>query len=544
MFCWPAESARAAVCQGTRQVAYQAQPPQRDSGEATLPLPLLRPLGDVPPVAETGRFLTSTGGMVVAEATAALAVQDVSTYEQQLATLFPLSADYYPGDSLRRLGVLRAQDWLNRINNPHNANAHGRQLVALAMVAWRAEQDSLAKALIDARLAELTNRPAEQSTTLAAAIVLFGDTTQDRARLARNVSVVDAYFKRLLALPARGYASRNDSEAVAQRRWRAMSARLHVADALGDPDLLLAQLEPFLTMASALTYDDRMALIGDGFPYVAVASALVRTANGRSRLDSLKTWLLQLTRRRDDEWPARIPVANRPAIAAREAHEMLEHFVPFDMLGQPAPPVLAHAWLNTRDSTYLATPRSHPFNDGMIRVLAFGPRSDSTLPVLDRIQRHFPAGVQVVFVTETEGHGGPDLLSPADEVAWLTQFYRHVRHVTIPIAVWAGQKAPQEAALPPVPVGQPAAGRSTDSPGTTSASDQVIVNFQRYLPVPSPTRSAYRLLTHEGEWVIIDGTGAIRGYQLVKTRAQEAVLVRRLSALLHDASTGLPTSAR
>jgi hypothetical protein len=373
--------------------------------------------------------------------------------------------------------------------------------------------------------------------------MLFGDTLQDRARLARNASVVDAYLERLLALPPRGYANRSDSEAVAQRRWRAMSVRLQIADALGAPDQLLAQVDPFLAMASTLAYDDRMALIGDEFPYIAVASALVRTANGRSRLDSLKTRLIQLAHRRDDEWPAHIPVANRPSVAARERRDMLDHFVPFDMLGQPAPPVLAHAWLNTTDSAYLATPHSHPFNEGVIRVLAFGPRSDSTLPVLDRIQRHFPTGVQVVFVTETEGHGGPDLLSPADEVTWLTQFYRRVRHVTIPIAVWAGQKAPQEPALPPVPVVQPTTGRPTDGQGTTSASDQVIVDFQRYLPVPSPTRAAYRLLTRNGEWVIVDGTGAIRGYQLVKTRAQESVLVRRLSALLHDTSTDSPASA-
>jgi hypothetical protein len=136
--------------------------------------------------------------------------------------------------------------------------------------------------------------------------------------------------------------------------------------------------------------------------------------------------------------------------------------------------------------------------------------------MLDRIQRHVPPGVQVVIVTETEGHAGPDLLNPADEVAWLDTLYTTQRHLSCVVAIWAGEKQAQEPPLPPVAL-----------PG----GDTVTVHFQRYLPTPSPANVAYQVITQQSDGVIVDGRGLIRSYHDLATREDEADIIRTLTSL-------------
>jgi len=204
--------------------------------------------------------------------------------------------------------------------------------------------------------------------------------------------------------------------------------------------------------------------------------------------------------------------------------------------------VTAHAWLNTADSSYGVTPRVHAFNDGIVRVLALGHADDSALLfALDRVQRHAPHGVQVVFVTQTLGHVGSDLLSPADEVAWMRTLYIERRHATFAIAVWAGAKVAQESRSSS-PAFQIRTVSGTLAQGTLVVGDghhgvrdvqpeSVVVQYQRYLPSPSPMPAAYRLILRNSDLVFLDGQGRIRGYQRLRTRTDESGAIQRLTAL-------------
>jgi len=223
-----------------------------------------------------------------------------------------------------------------------------------------------------------------------------------------------------------------------------------------------------------------------------------------------------------------------------EQEQVRTMFRTFAMIGQPAPPVVAHAWLNTPDSLYVATPHMHPFNDGIVRLIAFGSRNDGRLAMLEQIQRQFPTGVQVLFVTETEGHVGPDLSSPADEVTWLTAFYTRTKRLTFPIALWAGDKVSQEGPLSADSTTWGPAVIRDGHDGTRTHPQEpqeppVTVAYQRQLPAPSPVPAAYRFAVDRNYCVIVDGQGVIRAMQIfgapLLTRGAE--LLRILTALVH-----------
>lgn len=511
----------------------------------SLPLPVSRPLAHPPDVSEVGSFTSTDRGVpATIPVTAALAVQDLQEYAGQLDARFPLSARRFPIDSIRPQYVARAQAWLVRLQALHGPAVEGRQRIPLAMVAFDAGQDRLAQEILNARLGDVRSAPAERSLTLAAAVSLFLNSTQDDARLARNIPIAMAYATQLMALPTTGYPTRSDSTNVRQRVWTTMVALLDAMGRLRDPAMLLAQIDPMLSMMSRLhlPYDVRSDLARWRFPYNTVAAALVRQPDGRARLDTLNARLLRLAARRSDEWPSELPVADRPALQTEEQARVRETFHAFAMIGKPAPPVLAHAWLNTADSSYAVVPRTHAFTDGVVRVLAFGRKDDRRLPLLEQIQRQFLTGVQVMWVTTTEGHAGPDLVGPAEEVAWLRTWYTSARHLTFPIAVWAGAKVPQEQPLSgavPTDNGRATVGDGQD--GTREASTGAApVVYQRYLPTPSPMWETYHLAIDRSYCVIVDGHGVVRGLQRLATRAQAVQLVQMLVMLRADMDRETP----
>jgi len=500
-----------------------------------LPLPVSRPLSQPPAVGDVGALTGEDGAAAAMALTASLAYRDLRMYERQLKTLFPMSAEYYPLDSIRRVQVERASAWLIRLQHA-GSGVTGRQRVALAMVAFRAEQDSMARRVIDARLAETRSVPVERSLALITAVALFADRDQSPARLARNFPVAEAYANQLRALPASGYTTRSDSLTVRRRQALATQTLLLAAERLPTSAALFAYVERFFSLLPSLTYDQRYDLVRWTFPYRAVARGLMRQSDGRARVDSLNARLLKLTTRRSDEWPADRLVAERPRIQAREQQDVRDNFASFDLIGHPAPPIAAHAWLNTPDSAYAPTPRVHSFNDGIIRVISIDRRTADNLPALDRIQRHFSTGVQVLLVTQTEGHGGPDLMSPREEVAWIKRFLDEDRHVAIPVALWAGAKAGQEMPLAPTVVttaSTPGSARGRrDSTSIGVVTDTVKVAYQRYLPVRSPVPATYRLATLRGECVIVDGQGRIAAYHTIESRRDEAEVIQLLADML------------
>jgi len=466
-------------------------------------LPTLRPLGHPPDVTRVGVFTTVDGSSVTMPITATVAVQDFQQYIAQLSTLFSADSSYYPVDSLHRLDLERLTAWVSRLRGMTGAGVGGMQQLPFAEVAFLAEQDTLARRLLDARIAELATVPGAQSLVLAEGVALFADPAQDSARFARNFPIAQQYERRLAALPTAGYAAESDRTDVKQRQRNAWMTMMSAAVELQQPGVLLTQVDRTLTAMERLSHNDRLSLVLQWFPYLDVAQILARKPKGLVLIDSLNARLMAIAMPHDDEWPANIPIGMRPhardEIVQMVHRDLIDAFV---SIGKPAPPVVAHAWLNTPDSAYGQTPRTHPFDDGVIRVLVFGGRDSGKLPMLARVQQHFsttgPNAVQVLFATETTGSVDADTLSPMDEVRWLTSQYVTAQHVTIPIAIWAGDKVANE--------------------------------YQWHQPAPSPTPAKYPRLRGE-TCIVIDGRGIVRGYRMVNDRAQEQRLIEFLEEL-------------
>jgi hypothetical protein len=441
--------------------------------------------------------------------TAALAVEDLREYAGQLRAEFPWSAAGTPFDSVDHVRMIRAQAWLDRLRAISSTWSADAWLLTTAMVAMQAERDSIARQYIDAFLSASRNAPVQQSIGLATAVALFADGTLSNDRLVRTLPWAESYAVRSLKLPTNGYRTRSESLQV--RRSKTLVLQMLLSGIGAMSVVPFASVDRVLQMLSTLPYDDRHRLIVEQLPYRHIAEAAMRLPHGRSRLDTLDTRLFALGRRREAEEAAGLSPADRITRQQRDDADVRGSMAPFASIGTPAPSVVAHAWLHTADSLYAQIPRTHTLADGVIHVLAFGDKDAPMLPALDRVQQRFPRRVQVVFITETEGHGGPDLLSPADEVAWLSRFYTYVRRVKIPIALWAGEKVPQEHAGP----------------------------YQRYLPLPSPVPAAYRLATRGSDVVIVDGHGMIRASRPLATPAHESQLVKLLIELGADGASGL-----
>ena len=453
-----------------------------------LPLPVPRRLRDSLPLDRAREYQPATGQTVAGVGSIALALQDLQQYDGRLETLFPWSAAGYPADSIRRLQVARAATWLAYLRvRTTRSDERGDDAIGLAMIAMRAEQDSLARRYLDERLAYVRSVPAEASLVLAAGVALFANPVQDSARAERNYALADAYAGQLIALPATGYAMRSDSLSVRQRQQMALLQLWRDVEMLYPAD----------TASAAATSIDKLTQM--------------------------------------------LPPAERNLIVSitGDRKRVMRN------VGQGVPPLVAHAWLNTADSLYAATPRPHALNDGTIRAIMFGDRTTEEVSALERVQHDVPAGVQVVFVTETMGYVGPDLLTPEEEVAWTRDYYERVRHLTIPIAVWAGKKMEQDVEAPaggPIVTGHGApvaASASSDSVIMTapSAVRQPAGRLTRQQPNPSPLPAAYAPFLHDSVVILVDGYGCARGYQPVTSDAQVQQLVRRLTALRNASRT-------
>jgi len=486
-------------------------------------LPVMRTLGDPPSVAQTGELTAVAGAgatMPIMPITPATAWIDVRMFVGQIASIFPLSASYYPEDSILRVQTARAAQWVTRLR-ASVIPVRGRQLVAFAQLAAEANQDTLARRLFDARLAELTSSrkllpgertvPIERSLTLSAAVATFSDPTRDSARVAANLPIAHAYATTLAAIPLKGYGTVSDSTIVLYRQFDAAVALARASNAVHATTDVLAQSSRILSLIPAFGLNERFDLLSRVYPYREVATILAAQPNGRARLDSLNARMLVLAAPRDAEFPAAMPAQRREELRQQSRGAVQERIASFALIGKAAPPIAAHAWLNTPDSEYSPTPRTQRWNDGILRVLVFGGREQNNIVILQRIQQHFPTGVQPLFITSTQGSAGPDIKTPADEVEWLRHFYRDIRHVTVPIALWAGAKVP--------------------GPLNTSR------------PAQSTVDDDYYLGALQNACVIVGGDGIVRGYEPLQTRDDEARLIDRLTRLRASVSSSPTPSA-
>jgi len=455
--------------------------------------------------------------------TAFEALADLRMYVTQLESLFPRSGNAYPADSIHAIVRARAAAWVDRLRA--KAPATGRESLALAELALRAGDDALAQQVIDTRLQSLmaTKRVGvgerswivERSLTLAAAVLYFANPNgtdefawPDSVRLAHTLPIAHAYAAQLMTLPSSRYPTRSDSTNVLYRQFgsvaelvRAETRRPHV-----EARAILASVDTILTMLPRFGAQERRDVFLLAVPYREIAMTLTELPDGPSRLDTLNARLLARLVPREDDLPSTFTKQQRAAIRMGIESDLRARFAVFAHLGHPAPPVRAHAWLNTADSLYIATPHSPPFNDGVIRVLVVDYGDAVVVPVLSRLQtmlaREAPGRVQFIYSTFTQGHTGPDVAQPPAEVAWLRQFYETQQRATMPIAVWAGAPIPGEF------------GTRTLEPSTT-ATDYGIAYLDRAA-------------------IVIDGHGIIRAYQGIETRANEKELIDRLRALLQE----------
>lgn len=471
---------------------------------ATLALPLPRVLGR-PPAIDTVARLAGASAQAIDDRLAAIAVQDVRWYGLQLESLFPSNVSPYPDDSLRRIQRDRAAAWLSRLRALPAAN-QGLHCLTVADVAIRSEQDTVARRVLDACLANPRLTANERSRVLASAIVLFSDPSQDTLRAAANLAIAERYAQQLDAIPSTGYTTQHDSANVWIRKVRLRLRLFNAAAALRRHDLVLAGLPPFLAVLRRLPAQVRWDIVRNEIPYYLVATAVLRGPDGRAQLDRLNSQLLELVTPRDDEWASTVSSAQRQAQREQRQRFVREHVMDmFAFVGHEAPPILAHAWLNTPDSLFTDTARAHALSDGVVRVIAFSTSVSTELwrglqRIQDRFAREGHGAVQVLYVTETIGAIGPDLATPSEEVAWLRSLV-DTEHVSFPLAVWAGDKS-------------------------------VVNEYQWRQPAPSPNMNAYHAgMLPLGCCVLVDGRGIVRAYQSMETRREEVRLIREIDAL-------------
>lgn len=477
-------------------------------------LPAPRRLGAAPIVPEVGRVFRADGTPATVPITPALALRDLLLYEEELLSLYPLSGITYPSDSLVQVQLTRAAAWVTRLRREQataDAATDGWQLVPFAKVAARAGDDTLARRLFDSRVAALAARPAERAYTLAEAIATFADPSQDQVRLRHNLVLAETYAAQLRSLRPLESPSPNDSAAILYRQFRAEDTLVVAYAILSTLEAVSAHAERALAIAPCFGPEERteeLLLV-----YGHVAMALAEQPHGLARIDTLGTRIIGLARPKpEDRWGASLSPQDRISFGreieqnARDRVAAVVAMHTFVINKSPAPPIAAHAWLNTSDSAYQATPVTRAFADGVLRVLLFGHAEDGDrLPVLERIHHWFPRAVEGVLVTSTGGSVGPDLVAPAEETAWLAAYYIGARNFTMPIAVWAGSKAP--VTMPEGKIGM----QPLRPPADTSAYRHRAANF-----------------------VVVDGQGNVRLSQDVTTRVQEAALRRRLEALLAE----------
>lgn len=455
--------------------------------DSALVLPPLRALAMPPAVPQTGALLRRDGTVVSIPITAAFALADVRLYREQFRWVFPMSGEPYPADSIQHAVGQRASAWLDRLRRVTTLDpsaVSGWQLVSFAEAAARAGEDTLARRLFETRLTQLAPSAAERAYVLLEAVRTFADTARDSAQLARTVPWAERYTRALHAMPVGGYATENDSTSVLYGQIIAEHTLLLAYDALHQPRQLLQHVDRLFVAAQPIAATERGQAIADHFPYLIVYRALFTLPDSEARWQAMDTRIVA----------AHLPGAN--AIVQMMA-----------LIGRPAPPIPVHLITRTADSLYHATPIDVSLVAGRMHVLGFG-RYDSLVPyVLQRIQRHFPTGVDVTFVTHSQGYVGVDLVSPMDEAAWLASYFLTDRHVTLPIAIWAPAK--------------------------------IAVNGGM-LPPPWPENDTYHAngLSYGALCVLVDNQGTIRGYYELRSRKEEAALERDITRLLAHPAMG------
>jgi len=446
------------------------------------------------------------------------AVLDLRATAHQLVDDVPSNRDVFPTDSIHAAVIARAVAWLNVVRTLPLA---ALTVNGASRVAVMAGQDSLARAQIATRLATPSLSIADRGYTLLLSTLAFTDTTHPP-----RLAVAEQYCAQLDSLPA---------TVAGLWQYRAHAALSNAYAALGRTDQFVTHGVRALMSVPKMAYIDRWATVRDpmGFelvpepnPYIPLAMVLTLTPQGRAQLDTLTRALIEAMHAPDSLVADRLSGGAYQQTGESIASMIQARANVVTLIGRPAPPLHVTNWWNAAaltsaltspnarpDTTSDTSRKSMPLNDGIVRVLLFaqfGQRCCLTeLRGLERVHRQFPTGVQVIFVTSTTGHWGYRIFSPADETRRLRDMYLTTYRISVPIALWAGEKKR-------LPQGW-------------------------FLPEPSPDLEAYHVPSNDYEWptqspyvVIVDRHGIIRRTLTHFEREHEAVTVAFIRTLLQE----------
>jgi len=326
----------------------------------------------------------------------------------------------FPKDSLHGAAVTRAREFLNALQRQP---ATGIQTEPAAWLSVFANADTLALRQFETRLAAPGLSAADRAYTYYAAVEAFGDADRpDRLKIA------ESYLTKL---------EKMGNTVTPLFRFRAHALLATAYDLRGDDDDALRHGLALIHIVPELPYPDRMQFFQSDH-YLAVANILGNRPNGRAKLDSIEAFLTPLTQ------PQAGIDATSPFVMmmARVYGSSLESQIAMGkLIGATAPPVQATTWINRPTAA-----GDVQFNDGKIRVVLFGDFSSSStidaLYGLRRVQSRFPSGVETLYITTLRGYLGTEFLAPAAEAARLKTLYTDSLKVTLPIALWVGDKIP------------------------------------------------------------------------------------------------------
>jgi len=436
--------------------------------------------------------------------------------------VFPESQPYYPFDSIQEVTRARAAAWVIRLDGLSGDDRAyaigGWKSVPLAELAAAAGNDSLAQRIFDVRIKALATAPAEKSFVLFKAVATFANPTQDSARLTHNLVLAEDYLKRLHAIPAGGYTTQHDSLAVLERQWQAEDTLIPAYAIVQQTAKVLEHARALIGYATVMGVYTRFGVIDEAS--AQIVRALKETRVHRAALAAFEPTVMAAAHRATLVLPAGataddVAYLQHLEARAKEYFEQIEQWLA--LLDRPAPAIAAHAWLNTPDSLYDSIPRRRTFNDGRVHAVMFLQSRDDPIPpaVLSRIQQEFSNDVDVLLVQSTEGYAGPDIVGPLAEVDWLKRYLIGLRHLTLPIAVWAGTKV---------------------STGYVPEGHYAISS-----PVPEPNTKPYHQVWWLSGCALIDRQGRLRYFMDAARRTDEIRLRQRLRELIAEPA---PASSR
>jgi thiol-disulfide isomerase/thioredoxin len=371
---------------------------------------------------------------------------------------------HYPKDSLDRLKVARATQWVTSFPV---ATVRGIHLDDYATIAADAHNDALAQEEITTRLKAPGLSINDKAYTLKNAVAAFAhEETPER------LPIAERYLAQLDALgPAAAY-----QQFVARDRLVYVYYRLGRSTDVARVGLQALELVP------RMRYDLREVLYGplaSAFLYGAAVDAVSGQPNGHTTLRALNTKL-----RAAAEPPAEYRVES-DSFFIRQAKfgwipEIERKISIAERVGAQAPPLIANYWVNrgaTRDSQSVAV------NDRKIRVVEIGsftcPGCMAAVPGLERLYQRY-RGVEFTFMTSTQGWWGNRIIDAKDEADSLAKHFVNVARATFPIGIAMQRRV------------------ATDDGGSRTVESTPTWHADQYPQISKPT------------FYVLDGRGIVR----------------------------------